>query len=458
MSEALVAAAASGRPWRRAFGWLAFLGPFFFATYGFATWATAQRPHVGALVFDWERMIPFLPWTIVPYWSIDLLYGLLLFTCADRRELDTHAKRLLTAQVVAVCCFLLFPLTFTFERPIGDGVFGWLFELLGLFDRPFNQAPSLHVALLVILWTQYARVITGKASRFVLHGWFALIGVSILTTWQHHFIDVPTGALLGFFCVWLWPQDAPSPIARIELTSDPARRRLAVRYALGAFAAAGVALALGGAGLWLLWFTVALSLVAINYALLGPAGFQKRNGHLSVAAVALLAPYLAAARANVWMRTRGRAPCAHIADDVWIGRLPHRGELESAGFGAVVDMTCELSIDAGPLAYANVAVLDLTLPDPATIEMAVQAIERRRAAGRVLVCCALGYSRSATAVAAWMVATGRAPDAATAASRIRSARPQVVLSDAHLAAIGAAARPNRADPADASAALVAGAR
>ena len=451
MSEAIVATTALGRPWGRALGWLAFLGPFFFATYGFATWATAQRAHVGALVFDWERMIPFLPWSIVPYWSIDLLYGLSLFTCTDRRELDTHAKRLLTAQVIAVCCFLLFPLTFTFERPVSEGMFGRLFQVLGLFDRPFNQAPSLHVALLVILWAQYARVVGGKASRLVLHGWFALIGVSIVTTWQHHFIDIPTGALLGFFCVWLWPQDAPSPIASIEPTSDPVRRGLALRYALGAIIAAGVALALGGASLWLLWFTVALSLVAINYALLGPAGFQKDGGHLALAAATLLAPYLAAARANVWIRMRGRAPWTHIADEVSIGRLPHRGELESAGFDAVVDMTCELSVDADPLPYTNVQILDLTLPDVATIEAAVQAIEWRRAAGRVLVCCALGYSRSATAVAAWMVATGRAPDAEAAAARIRAARPQVVLTDAHLAAIAAGARPNRTDSADASA-------
>lgn len=454
MSEAVVIAAAPGRPWGRAFGWLAFLGPFFFATYGFAAWATAQRAHVGALVFDWERMIPFLPWTIVPYWSIDLLYGLSLFTCTDRRELDTHAKRLLTAQIAAVCCFLLFPLTFTFERPMSDGVFGWLFQILGLFDKPFNQAPSLHVALLVILWAQYERVIRGKVWRSVLHGWFTLIGVSILTTWQHHFIDIPTGALLGFLCVWLWPQDAPSPIASIEPTSDAVRRRLAMRYAVGAAIAAAVALALGGAGLWLLWFTVALSLVAINYALLGPAGFEKRNGRLALAAAALLAPYLASALANVWIRTRGQAPWACVGDDVWIGRLPRRGELESGGFDAVVDMTCELPLDPGRLPYTNLPVLDLTLPDTATIDAAVQAIERRRAAGRVLVCCALGYSRSATAAAAWIVATGRAPNAAAAAARIRSVRPQAILSDEHLAAI-AAAMPNRASLADASSVLVA---
>jgi protein-tyrosine phosphatase len=447
MNEAVVVAAAPERPWGRALGWLAFLGPFFFATYGFATWVTAQRPHVGAVVFDWERAIPFLPWTIVPYWSIDLLYGLSLLTCTDRRELDTHAKRLLTAQIVAIGCFLLFPLTFTFERPVADGLFGGLFQLLGLFDKPFNQAPSLHVALLAILWAQYARNVTGKAWRLILHAWFMLIGVSILTTWQHHFIDIPTGALLGFLCMWLWPQGAPSPIASIAPTTDPVRRRLAVRYALGAIAAASVALACGGAGLWLLWVTVALSLVAINYALLGPAGFQKHDGRLALAAAALLAPYLAGASANVWLRTRRHAPWASVADDVWIGRLPHSGDLESGGFDAVVDLTCELPLDPGLRPYKNLPVLDLTLPDRATIDAAAHAIERRRAAGRVLVCCALGYSRSATAAAGWLVATGRAPDAAAAAARIRSVRPQIVLSDAHLAVIASVAH-DRAGLAD----------
>jgi len=437
MSEAVVAPAAPDRPWGRALAWLAFLGPFFFATYGFATWLTAQRAHVGAVVFGWERAIPFLPWTIVPYWSIDLLYALSLFTCTDRRELDTHARRLLTAQIVAICCFLLFPLTFTFQRPAVDGVFGGLFQVLGFFDKPFNQAPSLHVALLVILWAQYARKVTGAAWRALLHGWFTLIGVSILTTWQHHFIDVPTGAFLGFFCMWLWPQDAPSPLTALEMPIDPVRRRVARRYALGAGVVACVAVALGGAGLWLLWGTVALSLVAINYAFVGPAGFQKHDGRLAPAVAALLAPYLAGADANIRLRTRGHAPWTCVADDVWIGRSPRRGELESAGFDAVVDLTCELPLDAGSRGYKNVPVLDLTPPDASTLAVAAGNIERQRAAGRVLVCCALGYSRSAAAAAAWLVATGRAADAAGAAAHIRSVRPQVVLSDAHLGAIAA---------------------
>jgi protein-tyrosine phosphatase/membrane-associated phospholipid phosphatase len=427
-----------GRPWGRAALWLAFLGPFFFATYGLATWVTARRPEVGSIVFGWEHAIPFVAWTIVPYWSIDLLYGLSLFVCADRRELDTHAKRMLTAQIVAIASFLLFPLRFTFQRPETGGVFGDLFRLLTAFDQPFNQAPSLHVALLVILWALFARRLHGVA-RIALHAWLALIGVSVLTTWQHHFVDLPTGALLGFLCLWLWPQEQPAPFVTARWTRDPRRSALALRYAIGALAAAALAIVNGGAALWALWVTAALGLVALNYAWLGAAGFEKRDGRLSPAALALLAPYLAGALVNAWAWTRSRSPFDPVADDVWLGRMPSPAELERGGFEGVVDLTCEMAIDPGRRAYANIPVLDLTLPDRAALGAAVEAIERLRPRGRVLVCCALGVSRSAVAVAAWLVATGRAPDAEAALGRVRAARPQIVLGDAHRVSVAAMA-------------------
>ena len=97
--------------------WIAFLGPFFFATYGFANWLATRQANVPSIVFDWERSIPFIPWTIVPYWSIDLLYGISLVVCTTKREVDRQGQRLLATQLITIPFFILFPLHFSFDRP-----------------------------------------------------------------------------------------------------------------------------------------------------------------------------------------------------------------------------------------------------------------------------------------------------------------------------------------------------
>ncbi|MFB0703664.1 phosphatase PAP2/dual specificity phosphatase family protein [Pseudomonas protegens] len=418
--------------------WLLLLAPLFFSTYGFATWVTAQRDDVGSMVFDWERHMPFWAWTIVPYWSIDLLYGFSLLLPRSRDELKRHALRLLTAQVIAVSCFLIWPLSFTFSRPELDGVFGWLFAVLAGFDKPFNQAPSLHIALLVVLWVCYARHTQGFW-RWLVHGWFALIGVSVLSTYQHHFIDVPTGALAGWLCVWLWPLDRPSPLFSARATQDPKRRQLALRYGLGAALFAGAAFAWGGAALWLIWPAVALLLVALNYALLGAEGFQKRqDGSLSPATRWLLAPYLAAAWINSRLWTRKHPQPDPVVDNVWLGRLPTPAELKDSPFDAVLDLCAELSLDSrGLRAYQSLPVLDLCAPSAEQCLAAAHAIERLRQQGPLLVCCALGYSRSATAIAAWLLHSGRAATVDAAIVQIQRARPQIVLHPAHRQALQA---------------------
>ena len=427
---------------KRAAAWLVFLGPFFFASYGFATWWTARRADVGAVVFDWERHIPFVPWTIAPYWSIDLFYAISLFVCTSARELDAHAKRLLTAQVVAVACFVAFPLRFTFDRPAAEGVFGWMFDVLASFDQPFNQAPSLHIALLVILWACYARHLRG-AWRLLLHAWALVVGASVLTTWQHHFVDVPTGALLGFFCLWLWPVDAPSPVGRFAWTRDRRRWQLALRYFGVACFVAAFAVGVGGTASWTLWISVSLLLVALAYAALGTAVFQKREGWLAPGAFALLAPYVAGAWLNSRWWTRGQPRAARVRDDVSIGRVPSWSDVERLGFAAIVDMSAELPVDAAGRKYVNHPLLDLVPADGATLAAAAESIEQLRAHGPVLVCCALGYSRSAAAVAAWLVATGRVPDADAAIDAVAAVRPRIVLTEAHRAALATVRAPAR---------------
>ena len=88
-----------------------------FLTYNFANAMASRRAGVSTLMFSWERYIPFLPWTILPYWSSDLLYAVSLFVCTTRDELDRQGKRLLAIQAVAVASFLAFPLRCAFVRP-----------------------------------------------------------------------------------------------------------------------------------------------------------------------------------------------------------------------------------------------------------------------------------------------------------------------------------------------------
>ena len=375
--------------WKRGVLWLLVLGPLFFASYGFANWFTGQREDVTSLVFAWEPQIPLWPWTIVPYWSIDLLYGLSFLLPACRREMDRHALRLLAAQVICVACFLLWPLRFTFERPPLDGTFGLMFDVLMGFDKPFNQAPSLHITLLVIIWAMFANHTRGLFWRGLLHGWMGLIGISVLTTWQHHFIDLPTGALAGFFCLWLLPLQGNTPLKQIRLASDPRRWRLALRYGLGATLCAVLAVKLGGAWLWLFWPAASLALVALNYLLFGAGGFQKQaNGRLSPAATALLAPYLLGAWINSRLWTYRQPAPSQVVEGIDLGRLPAMGDLD--GYAALVDLCAELPLQHTPQHYCSLPSLDLVAPDALTCQHAAKAIERLRHKGPVLVCCALG--------------------------------------------------------------------
>jgi membrane-associated phospholipid phosphatase len=436
------------RPWKQAALWLAFLAPFFYLSYGAANYFAAQRGDVPSLVFDWEHGIPFLAWTIFPYWSINVFYGLSLFLCRTRDDVHTHGKRLLTAQLIAVSCFLLFPLGFSFGQPDADGAAGFMFAALRGFDKPFNQAPSLHIALVVILWDLYRRLIP-RGWHWLLHLWSLAIAVSVLTTYQHHFIDIPTGALLGLLCLWLWPLDSASPLRSAGTTRDPKRWRLATYYAIGSmvcFVLAGIGYAaINGAALWLCWPGVALAFVALNYAWFGVRGFQKdAEGRVSVAARWLLAPYRWGAWLNSRLWTRGHAHAVRVHDTLferrlWLGRMPTAAQARALGIARIVDVCAELPAPSSVPTHC-VPMLDLIPADADTLREAADAIQTqldavRDSDGAVLVCCALGYSRSAAAVAAWMLQYGHANDADAAIAHLKQARPQLVLHEAHRLAL-----------------------
>ncbi|WP_312179630.1 phosphatase PAP2/dual specificity phosphatase family protein [Pantoea sp. CTOTU46764] len=413
------------RPWKQGLCWLMLLGPLFFLSYGQVNTYTATRDDVESLVFAWERSIPFVPWTIVPYWSIDLLYGISLFICTSRQELMRHGYRLLAASLVACAAFLLFPLKFTFTRPETQGAFGWLFRQLEQFDLPYNQAPSLHIILTWLLWLRFRQHLNRNA-RIVAGAWFLLIAVSVLTTWQHHFIDVISGIVVAVIISYLIPIRGEWRWQRPTLHA----RRLAGKYCLGGmlFLLAGAAIP---CGYLLLWPAMALLAVAAGYAGLGVTVFQKsRCGNLPLSARLLLLPYLTGVRISRCWFSRHTAQSNEIAAGVSLGRFPDKAQQELAVF----DLTAELHKgNRNAQRWLAYPLMDLLVPDIEPLCTAVRQLQQlHRESDKVLVCCALGLSRSATVVAAWLLAEGHATSVAQAVEFIHSRRPQIVLTPAHI--------------------------
>lgn len=423
--------------WGHRLLWLVLAGVGFFALYGTANRYAASLPadSVGNIALGWEHaLMPFWPWTILPYWSVDLLFAVSIVIGKSRREVRVQAGRLILITLIASLCFIAWPLRFGWDRPAVDGVFGAMFTALGMIDQPFNQAPSLHIALLYAIWRQLATH-TPTRWRWLVHGWCALIGVSVLTTWQHHLLDVPTGLALGVTVCYALPM-SPHAWRRWSTAAPVSARTLAWRYGAGALVFTLVALSMRG-WMWLaLWPALALWMLALGYARLGPAIFQKQgDGRSTLAARWLLLPYRLGAWVS-WQWQRRALPAAdHVTDDILLGSRPAR--TITVAVTGILDLCPELPPSAAvrDLAYRAVPMLDLLPPNRIELAHAVAVLESLRRQGPVLVHCALGRSRSATVVAAWLLAHDQAVDVEHAIARIARARPGVVLHASHRQAL-----------------------
>jgi len=438
---------------------LALVGALFYTSYGLSNHYAASLAYVPEVAFAWERGIPFWAWTIVPYWSLNLMYAAAFFLCRNACEQNRYVARLVSAQIIATTCFMLFPLHFGWPKPPTDGLWDWLFDSLVAFDLPYNQAPSLHIALSIIVgafyWTRFPKI------RLPILLWQSLIALSVLTTYQHHFIDVPTGALLGWLVLWAIPQHGVSPFRRPfgtqgrlktseasfceaktnavsfartseasfrEAKTSPETRsreiKIAMLYLAGAVLSALPSL-FGGAWLWMLWVSVSLSVVAFAYLTGNAAVFQKQaDGRLSAAATVLLLPYLAGVRLNMAYWLRGKAKTARVRDDVLIGSVSGISDAPPA----VLDVCAEYPRPHYRGAYRVLPLLDMVAPSENDLMQAASLLEAlRRQHGKVLTCCALGYGRSAAVVLTWLLVYGGCRDLAQATAELKQARPQMVL-------------------------------
>ena len=189
--------------------WLLSIAPLFCLTYTLCNWLASIRGQVTHLYFDWEKSFPVIPALIVPYLSIGLFIAASFFLCRTRRALRNHACRMLLATIISCTVYLVFPVGFGLERPNVDGLFGMLFRLLNAVDHPFNETPSSHISMLLLIWPIFAKRLNGWR-RTSIDCWFTLIALSVFFTYQHHLIGAVAGALVAVICFAVIPTSANS--------------------------------------------------------------------------------------------------------------------------------------------------------------------------------------------------------------------------------------------------------
>ena len=353
---------------------LVVVAAIFYASYGATNALASARANVPEIYFAWERAVPFWAWSIVPYWSLNLLYALGFFLCRDAEELARYVTQLLAAQIIATLFFIAFPLQMSWGKSAVSGFSGFLFTSLAAFDLPFNQAPSLHIILCVVVGAFYIRKARSVWLKVALAAWFALIGLSVLTTYQHHFIDIPTGLAAGCFVLLVRPMDG-EPL-RFAMAAETARYKWAALY-LGLafftlFAAILGAQIWNSWALWLSWASLSFALVACGYAFFGAGVFAKNGqGRHAAAAKALLFPYLCIARLNAlfWLRRR------QLSDEILPGL--YLGSVKQAGkFDAVLDCAAEFERPDGAQIYASVPMLDMITPSADELRRGADELER----------------------------------------------------------------------------------
>ena len=300
-------------------------------------------------------------------------------------------------------------------------------SLIGFAEwiRPLIFFHRLHAALLLLLVDLYARNLRGV---FL----FAVRCFGSFSSVSRRCLLINTTSSTSSV-VLFWPDIASTSFASLRYALP-----VVVNRRIGSYYAAGAAVVLiMGAIFWpwgvlLLWPAIALGIVAIAYFGAGPIVFRKTEGKLPWSTRFVLAPCLLGQYLSLlYYRSQCRS-WDEVTPRIWIGgKLGCRSANKAlcSGVVSVLDLSAEFS-EAKPfrkINYRNIPVLDLTAPTQAQLVEMGKFIGNHSRNGVVYVHCKIGYSRSAAAVAAYLIMSGKAKTAEEAFAMIRRVRPSVVI-------------------------------
>ena len=405
--------------------WMLYIGIIFFLLYGVANhYAGLTAPHP-SLNFDWEDKIPFIPEFIVPYMSSDIMFICAFLLPYTRLELRVLAARVLFMIIVAIVLFSLFPFQFAFEKPASTESFSFLFGVLQA-DLPYNQAPSLHISFAIVLWYSMRNHLSIWWLKIFVAMWIWLIVLSTLFVFQHHILDLPTGAALGFFTLYFINAEKDSILTRSFTTPRSLKMGLYYLIASAVFLILSVNI---DSFSWLaFWLFLSLFSVSVIYAFGLNVLLAGKDAKASWWQWLLFSPYFVGNYLS-WQYYKRKLPLMQaLKDNVYLGRYPSAKEysvLEEKGICLVLNLATEQQVQKKGLAQIRLPFLDQTIQSPESLHEGVQYIEAHKNDG-VYVHCTLGLSRSVLLASAWLLFNGYSLEEAQ--EEIGKIRPNAVKS------------------------------
>lgn len=186
------------------YGWIPLITEFVLNTivYNGAKLIAGNWHHYN-LETDLDRMIPFVPWTVVIYFGCFLFWAVIYILCV--RQGKVRAYRFLSADFLAKCIclffFLVFPTTNTRPEVGPDGIWNMAIRFLYWVDSPDNLFPSIHC---LTSWMCYIGIRGQKQVSLGYRVFSCVMAVAVfistLTTRQHVLADVAGGVLLAEVC------------------------------------------------------------------------------------------------------------------------------------------------------------------------------------------------------------------------------------------------------------------
>jgi len=369
----------------------------FMVVYNYTAWHVSSLEKVPSFVFDFEKHIPFLPWTIIPYMTSGLFFCSIFFFCNAKEQLKVLTQRMLFVTIIAGICFLLFPLKFSLQRPeVNNSIFGYSFQFLTTFDSPFNQAPSLHIVYAFIFWSVFRNL---KKWRIFLMIWLVAIGISTLTTYQHHLIDVVTGTILAHISFLVFPYQKNNFLYRNFQVAN-------FYFLIGwIFVLVSLLLYKFSHEYWLilLWPALVMILIGYHYQKNNIHFLKDNNGNIPFYKKLFYFPY-SLIYWIFWKFLRKNKKPLEILPNIYISSKLSKEDLKYFGINKntfVYDLAAEMEesdIIKEKSTYFSVPFLDIGMLDIHQTKKLVLKITENYSQlpkdGKILIHCTMGYTRS----------------------------------------------------------------